>query len=451
MKHSYQKVFICFLALSYLGIAQIFPTILIAEQLEWKIFGELQETRHRFNAVAISSYQVLVMGGFAKKTTIRGTEGVATSLCEIIDIRQRRVLQAASTNVAHGEGVVLQTPDSNIVVLSGLDTTKSETPICEMYNRRTGTWRVLGSLLIGRWQHAATFINSEEILVVGGRIGAVSLAEAEIFNIRTGQSSMVADFPYKNSQGVAFLSSVAAPGKPLVIGGRTGGLGSYQTSCIYEFERQTNQWKRHSWYPGAITINHEVRLPDKRMFIVGGGKNRSVNSCLGIENAQGFASHGNLLEARSWAETALWNNEIVFIAGGITLNGGQPSVLSETEWFDISTGYSIKGPALHFERAYFRMASLHESGKQGEPQKITLLAIAGVDEQFKSLASIEILETTSTVLIAMPHEEIALYRIQQLLTSPLAIAGLMILALVLIFALLYILWQIILVKKNISH
>ena len=170
-----------------------------------------------------------MFGGFAEQhgNQLERVRGVVSNTSEIIDVEHKTVKQAARMNVPHAAGAFVQTIDSNIIVLAGLNSDSTTTRVCEMYDRKTDTWKQIGTLLIGRHDHAATFINKEEILVVGGyaeKNYAAIIAEAEILNIRTGKSRMIQDFPCKISRVEVFESKIWKPGRTLFIGGRTGGI-----------------------------------------------------------------------------------------------------------------------------------------------------------------------------------------------------------------------------------
>lgn len=214
----------CLLVLSLCAVP------LFSQELQWKVLGHLKQPRMQFGMAVIGKGRVLVVGGFAGLQGIQSERlrGAMTAECEIIDVESHSIISAPSMNVPHAQSVVLQTADSNVIVISGLNTDSTTTPICEMFDRKKNVWRVLGSLLIGRHYHMASFINKEEIMVVGGRANynyAGTIAEAEIFNIRTGKSRMVADFPCKGSEGLGSKSDIFSQ-RSIFVNGRSGGEGS---------------------------------------------------------------------------------------------------------------------------------------------------------------------------------------------------------------------------------
>jgi hypothetical protein len=85
---------------------------------------------------------------------------------------------------------------------------------------------------------------------------------------------------------------------------------------------------------------------------------------------------------------------------------------------------------------------------QGHQKGVSILVVGGLDSQYRALSSIEILETTNPQLIELPSAEIASRRRQQLLTSPTVIITLTAFILILILALLYLLYQVFIIRRQ---
>ena len=353
----------------------------------------------------------------------------------------------------HADAYMLQTRDSNVVIISGLNTDSTTTPICEIYDRKKNEWRVLGSLLIGRHDYSAAFLNDEEIMVVGGRAQfnyAPAIAEAEIFNIRTGQSRFVDDFPDKCCLGVSINSRIFFPQSPLFLGGRGERYNSYRLSNLYYFSTDSSRWVCLGAFPEAMSITSVQELLDGRVIVAGGEKNATRNTIIPglniyLENRQGFSPVCTMIKPRSWSSIEQWNNDILLIFGG---NDEKLTPYNATEWFDLRTYQSIDGPPMNEARTKHTSVSFLIFNAQGQQQGVCILAIGGADAQGRSLSSVEILETINPQLLEIPNPEIASQRLKKLLTSPTVIATLAIFILVLIAALLYLLYQVFIIKQK---
>ncbi len=442
----------------YMFHSGFFAIPMYAQELQWKVFGHLQESRVGFCAAAIGYGKVLVIGGFSEQ---RGNQnhrvrGSVTSSCEMIDIKSRRITSASSMHSPHAFACVLQTKDSSIVIISGLNTDSITTPVCEMYDRKKNEWRVLGSLLIGRHQHSAAFLNDEEIIVVGGiakyNYGA-SIAEAEVLNIRTGQSRFVDDFPDKCCFGVSISSRIFFSQSPLFFGGRGESGISYHLSNMYCFDKVSSHWVRLGTFPEAMCALSFQRLFDGRLIVSGGRKKDNTvsannivqSSNIYLENPGGFSFIGLMLRPRSWSSLEQWNNDILLIIGGS--DNGRVS-LSRCEWFDLQTHQSIEGPAMNEARNSHTSVSFPTFDNQGRQEGACILVVGGFDAQNRSLSSVEILETTNPQLLEVPNPEIASQRLKKLLTSPTVIATLAGFILILIAGLIYLLYQVLIIRRQ---
>jgi hypothetical protein len=430
-------------------------TPLFSQELQWKVLGHLKQTRRDLGIATIGNGKILVIGGFKEQRGYQKERlrGITTAECEIIDVESRSITAASRMNFPRAQSVVLQTADSNVVVLSGLNSDSTTTPMCEMFDRKKNVWRVLGSLLIGRHNHMAAFINQEEIIVVGGRAiynYAGAIAEAEIFNIRTGKSRMISDFPIKEGGGLGYISDIVSPHRPLFFSGRSEGVNSYRTSNVYSYDTLSRRWVCVTSVPDGVCWAAGKRLFDGRLIFAGGAKRetraQSTHSpFIRIEENVGFVITGNMIQPRSSSQLEQWDKELIVTMGGV---GSSGSPLSHTEWFDLRTKQSFEGAPMNEPRASFASASFPIFDRQGKQQKACIVVIGGVNIENRSLTSVEILETTNPQLIELPSAEIASRRLQHLLTSPTVIVTLTVFILVLIFALLYLLYQVFIIRRK---
>ncbi|MBD1208474.1 MAG: hypothetical protein H9535_08595 [Ignavibacteria bacterium] len=354
-------------------------------------------------------------------------------------------------NIPHAEAVTLQTPDSNVVVISGLTNDSITTPICEIYERKTHRWRILGSLLLGRYSHSAVFISKDEVLVVGGHANfnyAAAVAEAEVFNIYTGKSRIVEDFPYKNANGISFTSQVLSPGNPVFMGGRSQGGNSHRAPSLYTYGKDSVRWSLINKYPVSIRAATNLCLVDGRNLIVGGFMrdipNAVISPYICIETENGFVVVGGMLKPLAHNAASQWNSEVILIIGGF--DDGTAS--NRTEWFDMRSKESIEGPRLNQGRGSFVSLSLPVFNEQNQQSAARILAIGGVNSEVFVVSEIEILETNSPQLLALPNSEIASLRQKKILTSPIVVIVLSIFILVLIAGLVYLLYQVLAIRRQ---
>ncbi|MCU0426133.1 MAG: hypothetical protein MUF71_10970 [Candidatus Kapabacteria bacterium] len=415
------------------------------EELRWKHFGNLHNGYHRFGAIALSPTQVLVTAGFIQNVSWRGEEGVVSRECEIIDIERCCVFMASSMNVGHAHGALIRTIDSNVIILGGLDTSKKVTSVCELYNRKTGQWEIIGNLVTARWMHSAIMINSEEILIVGGRSGQAVISDAEIFNITTRKSHAIAHFPSPSEITTLFISQIAAPGRILATGGRTGGKDSFRNACLYEYDKAKNQWKRA--FQGVIAGNG-VRLSDNQFALFSTTwASKPQAPIMLVENSLGFHPIKNLsFESRVIGQMISWGNNIGLIIGGSIQVGREPQ--QQSEWFDLESGSVVEAPKLLQMRVEMQAIVLEVRNLQGAITKKSVLAIGGENGSNVLHNSIEILETSDKALINIPSSLISRLRLQKKLFSHYVIIALHLLIILLIIGLLYITLKILRIRRK---
>lgn len=428
-------------------------SLVSGQEPQWKVFGHLQEGRTGFSSAIIGEGKVLVAGGW---TNLRGIQrermrGNVSASTEIIDVSTHKIQYSNPMNIPHAEAVTLQTPDSNVVVISGLTNDSITTPICEIYERKTHRWRILGSLLLGRYSHSAVFISKDEVLVVGGHANfnyAAAVAEAEVFNIYTGKSRIVEDFPYKNANGISFTSQVLSPGNPVFMGGRSQGGNSHRAPSLYTYGKDSVRWSLINKYPVSIRAATNLCLVDGRNLIVGGFMrdipNAVISPYICIETENGFVVVGGMLKPLAHNAASQWNSEVILIIGGF--DDGTAS--NRTEWFDMRSKESIEGPRLNQGRGSFVSLSLPVFNEQNQQSAARILAIGGVNSEVFVVSEIEILETNSPQLLALPNSEIASLRQKKILTSPIVVIVLSIFILVLIAGLVYLLYQVLAIRRQ---
>lgn len=310
-----------------------------AQQLHWDFLCKLKVARRNYPglqfSIPIAPCKVLVAGGYVEGST--STYGVITRTCEIVNPCCERSELTGPMNIARAEHVLLLTPDSNVIAISGLSQITSglngpNTESVELYNRSTGTWTVIGNLLVARRQAQARFISATEILVTGGRRSDLStLSSTEIFNITTGTSQLVAQYPVPVNMHMMGTSST---GQTIVVAGRDGGTNAGRVASINQYNRTPNTYSLVSSLSDAVRSSQILRLFDNRLLISGGvllevpyiGSKQMV-----LETGGTFSSTQDLTITRWGHSICQYSNDSVITFAGHT----EPSaVLTDVcEWF----------------------------------------------------------------------------------------------------------------------
>ncbi|GBD05646.1 hypothetical protein HRbin20_01235 [bacterium HR20] len=370
----------------------VFPVTALA-QPQWRLFEDtLQLGRHSFQALAIRPSQVLVIGGFTR--AVGGLIGQPARECEIIDIEQRKVLPVSPMNVGRSDFAALRTPDSNVIVISGVTGYVSTeggsgtlTQTVELYERTSNRWRVLGNLIVARRQHTAIWLDDHRILIVGGRLEDLSsTASAEIFDIQTGVSQLAPPYPYSMTD---LVSARTRTGRILVWGGRQGGPNSFRTNEIYEYT--PTGWRLYQTMPEVIRSPSVIALADGRVLFCGGSQQETPQFIFprGIyieRNGLFMRLQDSLLIGRAWHDLVHWTADSVLVIGGF-MGGAKWTSTRSCEIFNIATGRSVQSAPLAVARGYGKVLDLNAPSM---PR--TVLAISGLDSTNRNTPTIEILE-----------------------------------------------------------
>lgn len=352
---------------------------------QWKRFGELHTARHVFGALYIGKGKILVAGGQAKNSQTRKLEPINS--CEIINVYTGTVTLTDSMSVPRAEFSMLLTKDSNVVVVGGVRQMTSvidnrNTALVELYDRSTHQWRVLGSLLVARRQHAAVFINDEEILVACGRVDNLDgVRSAEIFNIHTGLSRRIADYPYPvnhmnihKTQGMGIIA----------FGGREGGPTSERYNEVYEYKPEYNIWiQKDTIYAGVYGLS-SIELWNGRLLLCGGSSSEkppddvNLRKEFWVESNNSLQPLGTLENARAVHSVAQVNNHSIVVAGG-TVEQWIPS--SSSEIINTYSGNSVHREALREPHAYHCCVAVPLAVESGLSYvEHTILCISGIRE-----------------------------------------------------------------------
>lgn len=366
------------------------PHHLFGQSAEWRTLGVLRQARHSFGTYSLGNSRAIVFGGYtgAFGGTYTGTPLAAS---EIVDVDKRTITTGASMNEARAEFASVQLPDGSVVVISGFSIGGKLTSGVEIYDPELQQWRKMGDVLIARRQHTACLISPEEILVVGGRLANLnSIAASEIFNIRTGQSRRIADFPYPINTGVSVFTS---SGHAIAFGGRSGSGDSYRTTAIYEYDGNENQWRLYGNMSAAVQAITIMQLSDGRMVASGGTARESFipflgNKSVSIEAEAGLSLVASMQIDRVWHSMAEWNKDSILTIGGLNNSNGPTK---SVDWINIANNQSTSAPVMPIEHSHGQALSMPARDARGNI-KPRVLMISGFAAGYKETTSIEILE-----------------------------------------------------------
>jgi hypothetical protein len=244
--------------------------------------GSLNVARVGHAATLLPNGKVLAVGGFqAVGTPPHGdvVDDPYGDTAELYDPATGTWRLTGKLNFARGEGITATLlEDGNVLVTGGWS---GCTPGCagpsktaEVYEAGTETWRLTGSMHVGRAHHSATLLSDGKVLVVGG--GA-----SELYDPATGSWSS-AGAPH-SADRYAHSATLLQDGRVLVFGGGHWDYEWYATwvpETTFElYEPVIDKWTQYDATAGGMPIfpGGEAVLLRDGIVLSAGGPNYYIN------------------------------------------------------------------------------------------------------------------------------------------------------------------------------
>lgn len=290
----------------------------------WTTSGDLNIGRADATAVLLRNNTVLVAGGMA-------AGWASLDSAEIYDPATGKWTATAPLHFARYDHTATVLQDGRVLIAGGFSDGVALNS-AEIYDPVAGTWAVTGNLKEARWQHAATLLPSGKVLVAGG-IGNgqvlyshIALASSEIYDPATGQWSAAG-----NLNGVrSGPAAVRMPdGKVFVVGGGGDFDGSTYPSITTteQFDPATGAWTITGQLRGLTHGMDALLLPNGNVLVVS-----TSGSAQYIPSMHTWSPVAPMKTYRGCYQPVLLPNGMVLAAGGCVNAGFGSTTL--TELFD---------------------------------------------------------------------------------------------------------------------
>jgi Galactose oxidase, central domain len=280
--------------------------------------------------------------------------------------------------------------DGRVLVVGGLDKREGfdadrfyTNATAELYDPKSGTWAVTGSLHEARFQHTATLLPNGKVLVAGGNtVFNVAIASAELYDPATGAWAPTGNLEIPRFQHTAHL---LANGKVLVISGGNQNYTSFYNPELYD--PATGTWTNTGNINNARARHTSTLLADGRIFIAGGAaffSNWSPTVEIYDPVRETSTNVGDLNTGRDQhTATLLPNGKVLVVAGrdGTNNASGSAEVCDPAAGTCTNTGSLIP--------RYQHKATLLPDGK--------VLVTGGLDITFNSTASAQLYDPATGV------------------------------------------------------
>ncbi len=306
----------------------------------------------------LSITSMIVMGGWTQWPA-------TTASTDIIDAERRSVVRGPEMNVARADFASVTMPNGAVVVLGGYtDGYEKSTDVVEVLEPGSNAFRIAGHLSMPRGQLSAIVLDSESVLVVGGREGITNVTNrCEIFYPRIGAMKILPSFPYETSHSRLIRT---IDNNILAFSGRSGGPGSFRAAIIHQFDPATEKWLVVGRVADSVWLPTITELPE-REYLWTGGSFRESNGPQDFKNTIGrlqgtsFVARGSMIVDRVWhGGVSLSDSMVIVIGGSVETGGAQRS----TELIDPRNGTSMIGPACLTAHAKACVAGLDYFGRR---------------------------------------------------------------------------------------
>lgn len=197
----------------YLDSAELYDP----ETGKFTLTGKMHERRCHLESVLLKDGRVLIVGGVDDRLRVNPNGNLRYA--EIYDYRTGKFSKTGHVNIPRKSSHTLTLLKDGKVLLAG-GITPTDKDNCEIYNPKTGKFKLIQNMNYVRWDHTSTLLKDGQVLITGGNTmikdGIISNT-AEIYDPKTNKFTKTESMHYARREHVAVLLK---DGRVLVVGGQ---------------------------------------------------------------------------------------------------------------------------------------------------------------------------------------------------------------------------------------
>ncbi|MGI9157308.1 MAG: Kelch repeat-containing protein [Marmoricola sp.] len=314
----------------------------------WEEVGPLSQARRGHQAVLLDDGRVLVSGGLSDGAPLASAEIYDPSTRAWSPVAPMISPRLGHSLTLLKDGKVLAAGGSTLEAAesAGGGQTIRSAASAELFDPASGTWTATGSMGTARFEHTATRLGDGRVVMAGG-LGPVDeagkvgpLASTEIYDPAASAFVGSTDLSVPRANHAAVL---LGDDSVLVTGGSGGDAGDISLASAEVFDVRAGSWNTVAPMGGTRTGHAAVRLEDGRVLVVGGesvqrGTRRSLTSAELFDFDSGasgaWSPAGDMSCPRSeQAAVLLHDGRVLVIAGDAAFPGQAPIAQSCTETY----------------------------------------------------------------------------------------------------------------------